>query len=73
MPDNDVPLPENIQPHVNTTLVWDNIDKVEENISSAGTAHRVNGIAVQARHFGPNLPPTPGSSKLGQEEASILQ
>ena len=48
---NDVRLPENIQPHINTTLGWDNIDRLEE-----GTSHRVNGIVVQARHFSPNLP-----------------
>ena len=52
-PDNDVPLPESIQPHINTTLAWDNIDRLEETLSGAGTSHRVNGIAVQERHFGP--------------------
>ena len=52
-PDNDVPLPESIQPHINTTLAWDNIDRLEETFSGAGTSHRVNGIAVQERHFGP--------------------
>jgi len=59
-PDNDVPLPENIQAHINTTLAWDNIDRLEETLSGAGTSHRVNGIAVQARHFGPSLPLPPG-------------
>ena len=57
-PDNEVPLPENIQAYVNTTLAWDNIDRLEETLSGAGTSHRVNGIAVQARHFGPWLPST---------------
>ena len=47
-PDNEVPLPENIQAHVNTTLAWDNIDRLEETLSGAGTTHRVNGIAAQA-------------------------
>jgi len=56
-PGNEVSLPENIQPFVRTTLAWDNIDRLEETLSGAGTTHRVNGIAVQARHFGPNLPP----------------
>ena len=59
-PDNEVPLPENIQTYVNTTLAWGNIiDRLEETLSGTGTSHRVNGIAIQARHFGPNLPPTP--------------
>ena len=55
-PDNEVPLPENVQAYVNTTLAWDNIDRLEETLSGAGTSHRVNGIGIQARHFGPNLP-----------------
>ncbi|KAG0723975.1 hypothetical protein GWK47_041585 [Chionoecetes opilio] len=29
------------------TLAWDNIDRLEETLSGAGTSHRVNGIAVQ--------------------------
>ena len=57
---DDVPLAENIQPHINTTLAWDNIDRLEETLSGAGTSHRVNGIALQARHFGPTVPPPPG-------------
>ena len=56
-PDNEVPLPENIQAYINTTLAWDNIDRLEEILSGVGTSHRVNGIAIQARHFGANLPP----------------
>ena len=35
-PDNEVPLPENIQAYVNTTLEWDNIDRLEETLSGAG-------------------------------------
>ena len=38
-PDNEVPLPENIQAYVNTMLAWDNIDKLEETLSGAGTSH----------------------------------
>ncbi|KAK3753762.1 hypothetical protein QZH41_016442, partial [Actinostola sp. cb2023] len=38
-----------------TTLAWDNIDRLEETLSGEGTSHRVNGIAVQANHFGPQL------------------
>ncbi|KAL9977627.1 hypothetical protein ACROYT_G015055 [Oculina patagonica] len=55
--ENEIPLPQNIQPFINTTLAWDNIDRLEETLSGSGTSHRVNGIAVQARHFGPQLPP----------------
>ena len=51
---SEIPLPANIQPHVSTTLVWDNIDRLEKTLSGEGTSHRVNGIAVQARHFGPH-------------------
>ena len=47
---NEVPLPDNI----NTTLAWDNIDRLEETLSGEGTSHRVNGIAVQANQFGPH-------------------
>ena len=51
-PGNEVPLPENIRPFIGTTLAWDNIDCLEETLSGEGTSHRVNGIAVQAVHFG---------------------
>ncbi|KAK3746969.1 hypothetical protein QZH41_002521 [Actinostola sp. cb2023] len=53
---SEIPLPDNIQPYVSTTLAWDNIDRLEETLSGEGTSHRVNGIAVQARHFGPRVP-----------------
>ena len=51
---SEISLPANIQPHVSTTLVWDNIDRLEETLSGEGTSHRVNGIVVQVRHFGPH-------------------
>lgn len=35
-----------------TTLAWDNIDRLEETLSGAGTSHRVNGIAVQSKVAG---------------------
>ena len=54
---SEIPSPDNIQPLVSTSLAWDNIDRLEETLSGEGTSHRVNGIAVQARHFGPQLPP----------------
>ena len=62
--------PDNIQAHINTKLAWDNIDRLEETLSGAGTSHRVNGIGVQARHFGPTLPPPPG---IEQARTRILQ
>lgn len=40
-------IPENIIPGKFTNLVWDNIDRLEETLSGAGTTHRVNGIAIQ--------------------------
>ena len=70
-PDNEDPLPENIQAYFNTTLAWDIINRLEETLSGAGTSHRVNGIAVQARHFGPNLPPAPGIEQARTRKRSI--
>ena len=57
--DNEVPLPENIQAYVSTTL------------SGAETSHRVNGIAIQAKYFGPNLPPPPGIGQARTKKRSI--
>ena len=51
---NEVPLPDNIRPFINTTLAWDNIDRLEETLSGEGTSHQVNGIAVQAKQFSPH-------------------
>ena len=51
-----VPLPASIKPHVFTNLAWDNIDRLEETLTGKGTSHRVNGIAVQAKVYGPYLP-----------------
>ena len=53
---NEVSLPHNIRPFISTTLAWDNIDRLEETLSGEGTSHRINGIAVQANHFGPQPP-----------------
>ena len=52
-----VPLPEANQPFIFTTLAWDNIDRLEETLSGGGTSHRVNGIVVQPRVFGPSPAP----------------
>jgi len=58
---DNVALPQNIHPHVFTTLAWDNIDRIEETLTGASTSHRVNGIIVQPRVFGPEpyKPPLP--------------
>lgn len=50
------PTTSDIRPFISTTLAWDNIDRLEETLSGEGTSHRVNGIAVQAYHFGPHPP-----------------
>jgi len=70
-PDYEVPLPENIQPYVNTSLAWDNIDRLEETLSGTGTSHQVNSAAVQARHFNPHLPPAPGIEQARTRKKSI--
>ena len=57
-PENGAPLPDNIRPHISTSLAWDNIDRLAETLSGGGTSYRVNSIAVQSRHFGPHLPPS---------------
>ena len=46
-------LPEGIKSNVMTTLAWDNIDRLEETLSGGNTSHRVNGIVVQPKVFGP--------------------
>ena len=68
---SEIPLPDNIQPHVITTLAWDNNDRLEETLSGEGTSHRVNGIAVQARHFGPHLPPEPSTHIVKTKKRSV--
>ena len=34
-------------PCIPTTLAFDNIDRLEETLTGAGTSHRVNGIIIQ--------------------------
>jgi len=36
---SEIPLPDDIQPHVGTTLAWDNIDRLEE--TPSGKEHRI--------------------------------
>ena len=68
---SEIPLPDNIQPHVSTTLAWDNIDRLEETLSGEGTSHRVNGIAVQVKHFGPQLPPESSTHIVKTKKRSV--
>ena len=70
-PGNKVPLSENISPFVSNTLPWDNIDRLGQTLSGGGTSHRVNGIAVQAVHFGPQLPPAPVPAMVKSKKRSI--
>ena len=70
-PDNKVPLPENVQAYVNTMLAWHDSEKLEETLSGAATWHWVNGRAVQARHFGPNLHLYPGIEQARTRKRSI--
>ena len=44
----EISLPDNIHPHVSTTLTLDNIDRLEETLWGEGTSHKVNRIAVRA-------------------------
>ena len=74
-PENAVPLPDSIKAHISTSLAWDNIDRLEETLSGGGTSHRVNGIAIQARHLGPDLPPaqaTPVITKSKQRSLEVV-
>jgi len=53
--DDSVPLPDCVNPYIYSALVWDNIDFLEETATGAGTSHRVNGIIVQQKVYGPKL------------------
>ena len=64
-------LPGTIQPYVFTNLAWDNIDRLEETLTGGGTTHRVNGIAVQPRVFGPHPPPPQLPPILKRKQRSI--
>jgi len=49
------------RPHASSTWAWNNIDRLEETLSGDETSHGVIGIAEQAKHFGPKLPPKPST------------
>ena len=40
-------IPDEVHPHIPVSLVYDNIDPLEETLSGAGTTHRVNRIVIQ--------------------------
>ena len=74
-PENTVPLPDIIKSYVSTSLVWDNIDVLEETLSVGGTSHRVNGIAILARQYGPDLPlvqESPTITKSKQRSVEVV-
>jgi len=50
-------LPDNIHPHTDTILAFDNIDRLENTFSGGGTSQCVNGIAVQHAVYGPHPEP----------------
>ncbi|KAL8567726.1 hypothetical protein ACOMHN_009034 [Nucella lapillus] len=52
-------FPTSIQPYVMSNVSWDNIDRLEATLDGRGTSHRVNGIIVQPKVFGPHLPKEP--------------
>ena len=64
-------IPENIQMFIPTTLVFDNIDQLEETLSGSGTTHRVNGIAVQRFFIGLLLPKFKDIPKTKQRSIDV--
>ena len=64
----NVILSANINPHVFTTLLWDNIDRLEETL----TSHRVNGIAIHPAFIGRQLPVSkPQTSKNKKRSINV--
>lgn len=64
-------LPQSIKCNVFTNLAWDNIDRLEETITGGGTMHRVNGIVVQPKVYGPHLPNAPRPLVEKRKQRSI--
>ena len=70
-----VVLPASIKPYVFTHLAWDSLDRLGEIFTGKGTSHRVNGIAVQPKVYGPHflrdeLPPMP-IEKMKQRSLNV--
>ncbi|KAG0712719.1 hypothetical protein GWK47_017819 [Chionoecetes opilio] len=67
-------LPLSIKPHVFPQIlhgiIW---DRLEETLTGKGTSHRVNGIAVQTKFYGPYppRPELPRIDKLKQRSVNI--
>ena len=51
--ESGVVLPNEVQSLQPTSLVFNNIDRLEETLSGASTSHRVNGITIQRGFIGP--------------------
>ena len=65
-------IPDDIQPYQPASLVYDNIDRLEETLSGARTTHRVNGIVVQKPFIGPKLQRAPVTiPKTGQRSIYV--
>ena len=69
---NEVPLADNIHPFISTTLAWDDIDRLEETLSSEVISHQVNGIVVQANHFGLH-PPSDSAPIIVKSKRRIIE
>ena len=69
---NEVPLADNIHPFISTTLAWDDIDRLEETLSSEVISHQVNGIVVQANHFGLH-PPSDSAPIIAKSKRRIIE
>ena len=54
-PENAVPFPDNVKPHISTLLARDNMDRLKETLSGGGKSHRVSGIAIQTRQVSSNV------------------
>ncbi|CAH3040313.1 unnamed protein product, partial [Pocillopora meandrina] len=55
-----------------TTLAWDDIDRLEETLSSEVISHQVNGIVVQANHFGLH-PPSDSAPIIAKSKRRIIE
>ena len=68
------PLPSNIMLYMDVTLGWDNVNRLEETLSGAGTSHRVNGMIAQPVFYGPHKEvkmDIPEIAKLGQRSIDL--
>ena len=47
-PENAFPFPDNIKPHISTSLAWNNIDRLEETLSGWGK-RKTDGVKLGKR------------------------